>query len=157
VTNQPEYVDLDDHDVKPASEPAVDPWAKYSDIVETMPPAQRNHARVRGEKNQAIEDARNSKEYKRLRALFRAACARHRNPDGSIGAWCWLGNHPINYESKFPAPDCWTVDHKIPATHAPQLICDPLNFAAACWSCNHARGAGETFSEGDLGEPSEEW
>lgn len=58
-----------------------------NDTPETAPALPRTHAAISAAE---IRDLRNGTVFKTLRRDFRAAGARHRNPDGSTGAPCWL-------------------------------------------------------------------
>ena len=98
---------------------------------------------------------RSTRRYRMLRANFRAACAAFVNPDGSIGAHCWLCGKPIDYALPAGHPQAFNLDHAYPVSTHPELAEDPANFRPSDADCNLRRGDRAPFIE--LGTPSEDW
>lgn len=101
---------------------------------------------------------RRTRRYRMLRANFRALCEHFVNPDGTIGAHCWLCGRAIDYS--LPAgpnghPEAWNLDHAHPVSTHPELAEDPANFRPSHADCNEKRGDQAPFIE--LGTPSEDW
>lgn len=99
----------------------------------------------------AIRDLRNGVIFKKMRADFRAACARDNAP-------CWLCNGQlgeIRYDLSYPHPLAFELDHKVTVKEAPQLLMDVNNFGASHHECNQSRGSDDPPLE--IGEPSEVW
>jgi hypothetical protein len=127
----------------------------YLDTPETAPPTPRTQAAIDAAK---VRELRNSVEYKRLKANFRAEGARERQKDGTFGAPCWLCDNsigPIGYNLDYPHPLSWSLDHALTVKERPDLIMDPLNFRHSHHDCNQRRGSDDPAI--DLGEPSEVW
>ncbi len=86
------------------------------------------------------------RQYRKLRARYRAACER-------VGAPCWLCGQPIDYGPN--SADAWEVDHLFPRSSHPQLHRDVANFRPSHGSCNRSRG--NSPASPTLGVPSREW
>lgn len=121
----------------------------YFDTPETVPVIARQHRPV------DVTKIRESREYKRLKAKFRDAGSRHRNPDGTTGAPCHLCGGDIRYSLKWPHPQSHSVDHAKTVKEAPELIADVNNWRHAHLDCNLRRGTDEAPL--NIGEPSEDW
>ena len=124
----------------------------FDDTQETAPSLPRGKTALRAE---TINGLRHSPQYKKLRAEFRAACARKRHADGSLGEFCWLCNGAIDYQLKYPHPYSFSLDHAITVKENPDLMLDPLNFRASHSDCNIGRGTDDPPI--DMGVPSERW
>lgn len=98
---------------------------------------------------------RSTRRYKTTRAQFRDDCSRYENPDGSIGAPCWLCGNPIDYTLAHPHPECFNLDHAIVIEDRPDLAEDPANYRPSHKHCNEERGNGDPHIV--LGQPSEDW
>ena len=121
-----------------------------NDTLETAPVMPRTQRAIDAEK---VRELRNSTTYKKLRADFRAEGARQRNPDGSIGAPCWLCNGDVDYRLEYPHPWSWSADHAITVKENPSLLMDKNNLRHSHHTCNQARGTDDPII--DLGIPSE--
>lgn len=124
----------------------------YNDTIETAPVIPRGRHSINAQKARELRD---SSEFKRLKAAFRAEGARQRNPDGSAGAPCWLCGSDIMWKLKYPHPSSWSLDHAITVKERPDLLMDPLNFRHAHLDCNMGRGSDEPNI--DIGKPTESW
>jgi hypothetical protein len=98
---------------------------------------------------------RSSQEYKAGREQYRAQCAVHRNPDGSVGAPCVIDGEPIDYSLQYPHPLSWSLEHIVSVKDRPELLMDRNNWASAHFGCNSMKGPDELVP--DTGEPSEDW
>ena len=98
---------------------------------------------------------RSTRRYRKLRAAFREECRTHVNPDGSVGAPCWLDGLPINYSLPREHPESFNLDHAYPVSERPDLAEDPANFRPSHRHCNEERGDDEPFIQ--IGSPSEDW
>lgn len=98
---------------------------------------------------------RSTRRYRTLRAQFREECRTHVNPDGSIGAHCWLDGKPIDYSLPRQHPEAFNLDHAYPVSTHPELAEDPANFRPAHRHCNEERGDNDPFIQ--IGSPSEDW
>lgn len=126
--------------------------AAYNDTLETAPVLPRSRRSVDAQKARELRD---SPEFKRLRKGFREQGARQHNPDGSIGAPCWLDGSDIDYSLKYPHPFSWSLDHAIPVKERPDLLMDVENFRHSHLDCNIGRGTDEPNI--DIGKPTEAW
>lgn len=124
----------------------------FNDTLEGAPVAVRGKSQIRAAEANAL---RKSPQYKKLKAEFRAQCARKRWPDGTIGERCWLCGDAIEYTLDYPHPYSWSLDHAITIKENPALAMDPLNFRPSHLDCNVGRGTDEPKL--DLGSPSEVW
>ncbi len=89
--------------------------------------------------------------YQVARTRYRAECEKIRAP-------CWLDGQPIDYSLRYPHPDSWTLDHKIPVAaplHGQRYQLDPGNFRPAHLHCNRARG--DRAPDLPPPTPSEDW
>ena len=123
------------------------------DIVDDTP--EGAPVRTSGRRSVDLKTIRHSHEYKQLKVSFRFECEHKRNPDGSVGAPCWLCGEDIDYRLRAPHPFSWSMDHVITAQEAPHLMLDKGNVAAAHLDCNLRRGTSEPALH--LGVPSEVW
>jgi 5-methylcytosine-specific restriction endonuclease McrA len=98
---------------------------------------------------------RRTRRYRMLRANYRAACAAFTNPDGTVGACCWLCGKTLDYSLPDNHPEGFNLDHAIPVSVDPALAEDPANFRSAHQDCNQRRGDQAPFIE--LGQLSEDW
>lgn len=98
---------------------------------------------------------RRTRRYRMLRAAFREQCAMFINPDGTMGACCWLCGKPLDYSLPDDHPEGFNLDHAIPVSTHPELAEDPANFRSSHKDCNERRGDRAPFIE--LGTPSEDW
>lgn len=124
----------------------------YDDTLEGAPSRPRGAATISA---QRATEIRKSQQYKKARADFRAACARKRFSDGSVGEPCWLCGTQIDYRLAYPHPYSWSLDHAITVKERPELALDALNFRASHLDCNIARGTDDPKI--DIGTPSELW
>lgn len=73
---------------------------------------------------------------------YREACAHEVQPDGSVGAPCWLCGQPIDYAAAptdWKNPDRFQRDHIKPVSTHKELADDPSNWAPSHAGCNLAR------------------
>lgn len=98
---------------------------------------------------------RSTHEYRTGRDQYRAQCAVHRNPDGTMGSYCIIDGEPIDYNLQYPHPLSWSLEHLISVKEHPELLMDRNNWASAHFGCNSMKGPEELVL--DTGEPSEEW
>lgn len=98
---------------------------------------------------------RSTRRFKKLRAIFRAECAAHENPDGTVGKPCWLCGKPINYALPKEHPEGFNLDHVYTVSKRPDLAEDPANFRPSHKLCNEERGNDDPFIQ--IGSPSEDW
>ncbi|WP_301149001.1 HNH endonuclease [Mycobacterium simiae] len=98
---------------------------------------------------------RATRRYRMLRATFREDCRTFVNPDGTVGAHCWLCGRAIDYSLAGDHPEGFNLDHAHPVSTHPELAEDPANFRPSHCDCNHRRGNRAPFIE--LGTPSEDW
>lgn len=68
---------------------------------------------------------------------------------------CWRCGQPIDYSLKYPDPESFSYEHKIPVDAAPHLAEDPSNGASSHLRCNQS--AGNRPAKPGLGETSREW
>lgn len=71
------------------------------------------------------------------------------------GDACFGCGQEIDYTLKWPHPDSFSVDHRLPLSKRPELAEDPGNLVACHLHCNQSKGAGENRLS--LGNRSEEW
>lgn len=69
---------------------------------------------------------------------------------------CYYDGQPIDYDAKWPHPDSFSVDHKLPRSKHPELAEDPGNLVACHLRCNQVKGDRAQLHAG-LGNRSEEW
>jgi hypothetical protein len=124
----------------------------YDDVPETEP-VRAKPAFAQGRPN--TRAIRSSHRYQTMHDQYREQCAVQRNPDGSIGAPCWLDGEPINYALRYPHPRSWSLDHAITVADRPDLLLDVTNWRPAHFDCNSYRNQGE--QPGGGGVPSEDW
>lgn len=91
-----------------------------------------------------------------VRPRCRARDAATINPDGTIGAPCWICNQPIDYRLPDGHDDAWSPDHVYPVADYPEHAEDPANIRPSHLACNRARGRGESVTS-PLGAPSRQW
>lgn len=96
----------------------------------------------------AAHAGRNTRRYKKQRALFRDMCEAGDVP-------CWLCNQPIDYSLPFDDSDAFSLDHRFPVSTHPQHAEDPANFEASHSRCNKSRG--NRAQPMHLGQPSRNW
>jgi hypothetical protein len=118
---------------------------EFNDTLETAPVMPKSRRSIDA---QTVRQQREDPKFKKLRAKFRATCAR-------TGAPCWLCNGDIDYRLTYPHPFSWSLEHKITVKERPDLLMDVENFAASHYDCNMARGTDEPTI--DIGAPSELW
>jgi hypothetical protein len=127
--------------------------SEFEDTPETAPMRPQSKRSVDAEKAKQLRDG---PVFRNARVKFRDECARYRNPeDGTIGAACHLCGEDIDYRLQYPHPQAWELDHIKTVKEFPELVLDPLNFAASHHSCNMERGTDDPPLH--LGEPSEIW
>lgn len=126
--------------------------AALDDTPETAPSMPQSRRTTDAKK---ARDLRDSPVFKALRKKFRDECGRQRNSDGSTGAPCHLCGDKIDYRLSHPHPQGFELDHIKTVKERPDLLMDPLNFAAAHKSCNEERGTDDPPLH--LGEPSRVW
>lgn len=73
--------------------------------------------------------------YQEFKARIRIVHAHQLRP-------CALCTEPIDYQLRYPHPQCWSLDHRV-ALHQGGNEFDPLNAQASHLVCNQSRGASE--------------
>ena len=92
---------------------------------------------------------RSTRNFKKLRAQFRAQCESRKEP-------CFLCGQEIDYTIQFPAHDAWTLEHFYPVSTHPELAEDPAGFRAAHFKCNLQR-SNKKIDGGGVGNKSRDW
>lgn len=74
--------------------------------------------------------------------------------DAKQGARCWICGGEIDYTLRFPHPDAYEADHKVPVSKRPDMAFYLSNLMPSHSSCNRARGDKEYKT---VDKTSEEW
>jgi len=89
-----------------------------------------------------------TRNYQRLRKIFRAECESNNAP-------CWLCGMPIDYSVEWPHADAFELDHFYPRSTHPELTEDRGNFRPSHRACNNERS--NTSARDKLGTLTRQW